>query len=79
LVYDVKIRRVVEDNKEKIKALLSLVFHIKDAEVGGDDSITIKAKGKIPQEAQDEFRKIVERTVAGIKTINFEASEEENK
>lgn len=74
LVYEVRIKRIVEDSKEKIKALLSLVFHIRDAEVEGHDSITIRAKSKIPQEAQDEFRKIAERTV-GIKSINFEVSE----
>lgn len=79
LVYDVRIRRVVEDNKEKVKALLGLVFHIKDAEIEGDDPITIRVKSKIPQDAQNEFRKIVERTVASIKNINFAVSEEKNK
>ncbi|MBS3104633.1 peptidylprolyl isomerase [Candidatus Woesearchaeota archaeon] len=115
LVYHVKINRVVEDNKEKIKSLLKMHLRIKDAEIElkeesnaselGDErarelnansrsreqvelshsttrsqlTADIKTKQKLPEEAQKEFKKIAERTIPGIKNINFTISQEKNK
>ena len=79
LVYHVKIIRIVDDSKERVKALLNMHFHIKDAEVEvKEDVANIRLKGKIPQEAQEEFKKIVERTVPSIKNVAFDASEDKN-
>lgn len=76
LVYDVKIKRIIEDDIEKVKALLHLVFHMHDTETEAKDgSLIIKVKDEIPHEAQEEFRKIVERTV-GLKNVAFKAAEE---
>ena len=80
IVYDVKIKRVIDDDAEKVRALLHLVFHMHDAEIETKDGyLTIKVKDEIPNEAQEEFRKIVERTVEGIKSVAFKAAEEKNK
>ena len=80
LVYDVRISRIVEDDKEKLKALLKIHMQIKDAEIEiKDSSAEVRLKQNIPKEAQDEFRKIAERTVAGVKSISFAVSEQENK
>ena len=80
LVYDVRIRKVIEDDGEKVKALLHLVFHMHDAEVEAKDgSVNIKAKDEIPHEAREEFKKIVERTIPMIRNVSFDVSEEQNK
>ncbi|MBI2659601.1 peptidylprolyl isomerase [Candidatus Woesearchaeota archaeon] len=79
IVYDVKIKRIIEDDAEKVKALLHTAFHMHDAEVEAKDgSLTIKVKDEIPSEAQEEFRKIAERAI-GAKSVAFKAAEEKNK
>ena len=77
LIYDVKIKRIVDDNKEKLNSLLKMHLHIKDVEIElKDDSAAINTKQKMPKEAQEEFKKIVERTIPAIKNINFAIIEE---
>lgn len=73
LVYEVKIKRIVEDSKEKISALLKLHFHMKNAGIElKDGEAAIKLQDAMPKEAQEEFSRIVERTVPGIKNVAFE-------
>ena len=80
LVYNVKVKRIVEDDKEKLSSLLKLHLPIKDAEVEiKDGSAVIKSKSEIPKEAQEEFRKIVGRTIPTIKGIEFIQNKQENK
>ena len=80
LIYNVKIKRVVEDNKEKIKSLLKMHLSIKDAEIElGDSSANIKTKQSVPKQAQEEFKKTVERTIQDIKNIDFTIPQEKNK
>ena len=72
LVYDVRINRIVEDEKDKINSLLKTHFQIKDAEIElKDGSAAIKLNHDVPKEAQEEFKKIVERVIPAIKNINF--------
>src|SRR3989344_3567800 len=64
LIYNVKVNRIVEDDKEKLSSLLKLHLHIKDAEIEiNEDSAAIKSKSEIPKEAQEEFKKIAGRTI----------------
>ena len=80
LVYDVKIKRIIDDNAEKLKSLLKIHLQIKDAEIElKEESVNIKLKQKIPKEAQEEFRKIVEHTIPDIKKVDFTIPQEENK
>lgn len=72
LVYDVRVKRIVEDDREKLSSLLKLHLHIKDAEVEiKEGSAVVKSKSEIPKEAQEEFRKIVGRTIPSIKNVDF--------
>lgn len=72
LVYGVKVKRIVEDDKEKLSSLLKLHLPIKGAEVEiKNGSATISSKSEIPKEAQEEFKKIVGRTIASIKGVDF--------
>ncbi|MBI2655585.1 FKBP-type peptidyl-prolyl cis-trans isomerase [Candidatus Woesearchaeota archaeon] len=80
IVYNVKVNRIVEDDKEKLSSLLKLHLPIKDAEVEvKDGSAVIKSKSEIPKEAQEEFKKIVGRTIPAIKGIEFIYNKQENK
>src|SRR3989344_8480167 len=64
LVYNVKVKRIVEDDKEKLSSLLKLHLPIKGAEVEvKEGSAVIKSKSEIPKEAQEEFKKIAGRTI----------------
>ena len=72
LIYNVKVNRIVEDDREKLSSLLKLHLPIKDAEVEiKEGSAVIKSKSEIPKEAQEEFRKIVGRTIPSIKNVEF--------
>ncbi len=77
LTYDVKIKRIVENDNEKLKSLLKIHLHIKDSVIElKEDSTNINLKKSIPKQAQEEFKKIVERTMPNIKNINFTILEE---
>ena len=77
LVYDVKIKRIVENDNEKLKSLLKMHLHIKDVVIElKEDSANINLKKSLPKQAQEEFKKIVERTMPNIKNINFTILEE---
>ena len=72
LVYHVKINRVVEDTKEKVKSLLKMHLRVKDAEIElKESSADIRLKENIPKQAQEEFKKIAERTIPDIKNVVF--------
>ncbi len=81
LVYNVKLKRIIDDDKEKIKALLNSNFHIKDAEDGKKtleidlqgDTVNIKLKegSKLSYQDQDRFKKIVNDTIPIIKKVDF--------
>lgn len=77
LVYNVRINRIVDDAKEKLKSLLKIHLRIKDAEIEiKEDSAVIKTKRKIPKDAEEEFKKIANKMVAGIKNLDFTIAEE---
>jgi len=85
LIYNVKINKIVEDNKEKIKSLLKMHLKIKDAEIelkeessatelnksSSQLSAEIKSKHNVPKESIAEFKKIVAKTIPNIKNIDF--------
>lgn len=73
LVYDVNIKKLVEDDKEKLDSLINLHLNIKDAEIGesANTSVSIKTKQPVPKQAQEEFKKIVANLIPAIKEIEF--------
>lgn len=80
LIYEVKIKKIIDDNKEKLAALLKTHLRIKDAEIElKDDSANITLKHKIPQQAQEEFVNIANKTIPGIKNVSFAGAKETNK
>ena len=80
IIYNVKINRIVEDDKEKLNSLLKIHLHIKDAEIElKDESAIVYSKTDIPEEAHEEFKKIVEKTIPSIKNIEFKTKGKERE
>ena len=80
LVYEIKINRIVEDSKEKLKSLLKMMLHAKDAKIElKEDSAAIALKHEVPKEAQQELQKIVERLVPAIKKLDFTIVQEKKQ
>ena len=72
LVYEVKINKIIDDDKEKLKSLLKTHLHIKDTEIDiKDNSANVTLKRDMPKEAQEEFQKVAERTIPSIKKLDF--------
>ena len=77
IVYNARIIRIIEDGKEKLNSLLKMNFNIKDAEIEiNEGSAVIKSKHNVPKNAQEELKRIAERTIPGIKTLDFTIIEE---
>jgi FKBP-type peptidyl-prolyl cis-trans isomerase 2 len=77
IIYNIKINRVVNDDKEKISAVLKLSMGLKDAEVTmKEGEANIKLKQNLPKELQENLtKKITELT--GIKKIQFSSEKEQ--
>lgn len=79
LIYKVKINKVVDDDKEKLKSLLKLHLHIKDAEIEiKENAASLRLEHSMPKQAQEEFITITERLIPSIKKVDFEAKEAKN-
>ena len=77
MVYNVKINRIVDDEKEKIDSLIKMHFQIKDAEIElNEGAASVKLKHDIPKEAQEEFKKIAERVIPAVKNMHFTIAKE---
>ena len=78
LIYEIKINRILDDDKEKINSLLKAHLDIRDAEIElKDGSAGISLKNNLPKEAQEEFRKITDNLIPNIKNIEFNNRKEE--
>ena len=77
LVYTVKINKIIDDGKEKLKSILNTHFKIKDAEIGlNDESASIKLKKELPKETKEELKKIAGRLLPTVKEVIFTIVEE---
>ncbi|MBI2558824.1 peptidylprolyl isomerase [Candidatus Woesearchaeota archaeon] len=80
LIYKVKINKVVDDDKEKLKSLLKLHLHVREADIEiKENSASIKLEHSVPKEFQEEFIRIANRLVPSIKKMEFEVKETKNK
>ena len=72
IVYKVKIKRIVEDSKEKLSSLLRLHLKMKDMPIAiSGENAKIETKSELPKPVQDEFRKIANHTILEVKNIEF--------
>ncbi|MBD3310122.1 peptidylprolyl isomerase [Candidatus Woesearchaeota archaeon] len=71
VVYDIDLKRVVKDDKEKVKAFVSLALGLKDLDVDIKDSVAVISTGKeIPQEIAEKLQEEIAR-LTDIKKITF--------
>ena len=80
LVYNVRINGIVDGSREKLISLLKAHLGIKGAEIEvNEDAAAISLKQDMPKQAQEEFKKIAERTIPSIKKVEFTITQEKNK
>ncbi len=80
LVYTVKVNKIVTDDSEKIKAMLSLTLNLKKdkIDVGVKDKKATVKMMKIPEQYQPEMKKLVMDAVPTVKEVIFEEKKQEN-
>ena len=78
VLYKIKIGRIVEDDKEKLLAMLKLSFgDDKDFDVQiKEGEASIKSKHKIPEEISKQLNEKITKLVPTIKRIVFTIEEE---
>ena len=80
LVYDVKVKRKVEDNKEKIEGYIKLVVGLKDVNAEfKEGKVTIKLTKDLAEDIQNELTENLKRLIKSIKTVDFVVDKEEKE
>jgi len=74
LVYVVKLNKIIEDDKEKLKSILDSHFHVHDAGIELKEGIAVVSTAtSVPKKAIEEIKEIVKRTLPDVKDIEFKA------
>lgn len=77
--YEIKIKRIVTDDKEKISALFKLTFNITPEIEIKETEAEVKLKNPIPAEIQGEFIKRINELVPSIKSVKITIENKEKK
>ncbi len=76
LIYDVKLRRLVVDDKEKLRSLVDKHTKFKDYQIELKDGIaTISLKDKISNETREILNSTITKLIPSIKSLNFTIGE----
>jgi FKBP-type peptidyl-prolyl cis-trans isomerase 2 len=75
LEYDVVVKRIVTDAKEKISAMLKLVGIKAEVSIEGENAV-IAAAEQLPEEIQKKLREHLTKSVSEIKSVEFAKKEE---
>ena len=74
--YEIKVNKIIEDDKEKLKSLSDSQFHLHDAQIELKEGVaSVSSKHNIPKEAAEEIKSIVQKIIPGIKDIEFVTGE----
>jgi len=80
LTYNIKINKVITDDKEKINSILKVNLGIKDAKTTIENNkAQINTPQEIPKEIHEELKKKIKELLPTIEEINIQKSEEKNK
>ncbi|MBU2589278.1 MAG: peptidylprolyl isomerase [Nanoarchaeota archaeon] len=82
LTYDVKINKIVKEDKEKLQGFLEFYLSTKDLEVElKEGKAEIKTKKELPEEIKKVITEKVNKRIPNIKEVNFSttAKKEEKK
>lgn len=72
IVYDIKVNKIVTDDREKIKSFLRLELGIKDAAVEvTEGTARIMLKKEFPKEAAEMLEKKMKEIIPSVKKIEF--------
>ncbi|MFQ5474829.1 MAG: peptidylprolyl isomerase [Candidatus Nanoarchaeia archaeon] len=74
VVYNVKIKRKVEDKVEKVKGFLMLALNVKKESIAVKDN-TIKVDRELPKELVDHVKQKMERVLPEYKGVNIVVKE----
>lgn len=80
LIYDIKIVKIVNDDREKIKAMIELRLGLKDIEVEfneGKATIITKKDLKIPDEITKEISNEFSKRIPSLKSMEFASKKHE--
>jgi len=77
LIYDIKINKIITDNKEKINSILKVNLGIKDAETKVENKkATIATKQEIPKQLHEELKKKIKELLPNLDEIIIKKQEE---
>lgn len=76
LIYDIKINKIIDDDKEKIGSIIKINLGIKDSDVKVENNkATIQTKQEIPKELEEELKNKIKELLPKIEEIIIEKSE----
>ena len=80
LVYDIKVKSIITDDKEKIRSILKLGLDIKDADIKIENNkAAISIKTDIPKELQEELKNKIKALMPQIEDITIAKSEKKQE
>jgi len=80
LIYDIKVNRIITDDKEKIESILKLNLGIKDVNVKVENKkATISTKQEIPKEIHEELKKKIKELLPTLEEITILKSEKKQE
>ena len=80
VVYDIKVNKLITDDKEKIRSYFNLSLGLKDIDVDvKEGNATIKIKQDYPKEIMEKLAEKAREVIPSIKKIDFTIQKEEKK
>lgn len=80
LIYNLKINKIVTDDKEKLKNYLKLQLNTKDITIDlKEGNAAIKIKKDIPKEIKENLNKKITEIIPSIKKVEFIITKEQKK
>ena len=76
LIYDFKVNKIVEDDEEKLNALLKLQLNLNDikAEIKeGNATVSLNIKQNLPKPIEEKLTEHIKELIPSIKNIEFKA------
>jgi hypothetical protein len=80
LVYDIKVNKIITDDKEKLQSILKINLGLKDSEIKVENKkAEIKTEQELPQEIQVELKKKIIELLPHLEDITMGKSEKKPK
>ena len=72
LVYELKVNRIIEDDKEKLNWMVKMLLNHENEHVEvKDGDAVVEFAHEIPKPVADEFSKMANKLIPGIKSVTF--------